>query len=377
MRQRYAQFWAGFVFICVLAITCVSAAQQQTLVAEDLQQQAAAQGGNETLRLRTYVNRIQIPTLVLARNRTPVSGLDSSSFSITLDSGPAFHPTHSRIEGDDPLSLSILIDASGSQPELTSKLADALALLVPDSLHATDHISIFSADCKMFRTRLYKPADSQDIQLAVKQALTAVRSPSGKKQVHCGETFHLWDFAMYMFGQTGDLPGRRVALIISGGHESKSGASLTEAARFAARHAISVFGLRDRSELDYRGTNALGGFSDVRTGGRNEDPFEILCASSGGVVFDLDFSGLAGELAHFLQCVRSRYILEFPRPDHGDPGLHEVSVTVPTKKRLLVRAAGASAASADPNLANDPTVVPSQASPAVFGNRRPIDATKH
>ena len=136
------------------------------------------------------------------------------------------------------------------------------------------------------------------------------------------------------------------------------------------------FGLRDRSELLYVGTNARGGFPEVGAVGQSEDPFEILCASDGGAVFDIDSSRVAAELAHFLYCVRSRYILEFPRPDRGDPGLHEISVTVPHKKGLLVRVAGASAASVDPNLANDPTVVPSQASPAVFGNRRPMDATK-
>ncbi len=166
-----------------------------------------------TYRLRTFVNRIQVPTFVLGSNRMPVPDLPASAFSIRLDSGPAFHPTHARVEGNDPISLGVLIDAAGSQPQLVAQLANALSSLAPDILLQTDSVSIFGADCKMYRTRLDRPFDPNDVHAAVLQALQAVRPSGDGRRQGCEASFRLLDFASYMFMQMKDLPGRRVALI--------------------------------------------------------------------------------------------------------------------------------------------------------------------
>ena len=44
-----------------------------------------------------------------------------------IDSGPWFRATHVRQEGDDPISLSILLDVSGDAAELMPKIDDAIA----------------------------------------------------------------------------------------------------------------------------------------------------------------------------------------------------------------------------------------------------------
>jgi hypothetical protein len=61
--------------------------------------------------------------------------MDPSGFRLSLDSGPRFRPTYVRREGDDPISLAILIDASKPDNELLPSLIKAIAALPPDFLH--------------------------------------------------------------------------------------------------------------------------------------------------------------------------------------------------------------------------------------------------
>ena len=64
--------------------------------------------------LHVYANLIQIPTLVLGLNRerlkTPIA---ESRFSVSIHR-TVVSATHVRLEGDDPISLSILLDVSGN-----------------------------------------------------------------------------------------------------------------------------------------------------------------------------------------------------------------------------------------------------------------------
>ena len=51
--------------------------------------------------LHVYTNLMQIPVLVLSAYRTPMATIAASKFSVSIDSGPRFRPTHVRLEGDD------------------------------------------------------------------------------------------------------------------------------------------------------------------------------------------------------------------------------------------------------------------------------------
>ena len=102
--------------------------------------------------LHVYANLIQIPVVVLSPFRTPLAPIAPSRFSISLDSGPQFRATHVRPEGDDPISLSILLDARGSQDDLLPKIDAAIADLAPLSLQARGHVSIYALDCSLIET---------------------------------------------------------------------------------------------------------------------------------------------------------------------------------------------------------------------------------
>ena len=79
--------------------------------------------------LRVFTNLIQIPTLVLDDRGRPVQEKTQPRFNVILDSGKPFAASHVRLEGDDAISLVVLLDASGGQDELLRELSWALPAL--------------------------------------------------------------------------------------------------------------------------------------------------------------------------------------------------------------------------------------------------------
>src|ERR1700690_3084897 len=69
---------------------------------------AAAQ--DEAPTLHVYTNLVQVPTLVLNRNGRPPAPIAEDRFFVSVDGGPKFRVTHARLEGDDPISLAIVLD---------------------------------------------------------------------------------------------------------------------------------------------------------------------------------------------------------------------------------------------------------------------------
>ena len=62
-------------------------------------------------------------------------------------------------KGDDPISLSILLDVSGDAAELMAKMTDAIAALRRCLFIAKDHVSIYALDCSLVRSLNDVPAD--------------------------------------------------------------------------------------------------------------------------------------------------------------------------------------------------------------------------
>ena len=67
----------------------------------------AQEGAGGPYTLHVYTDLLQIPTVALTRLHGSYRELTAQRFTISLDSGPGFHPTHIRSEGDDPVSLAI------------------------------------------------------------------------------------------------------------------------------------------------------------------------------------------------------------------------------------------------------------------------------
>jgi hypothetical protein len=174
--------------------------------------------------LHVYTDLVQVPTLVLGRNRNPLkTPIPEKRFSVSIDYGPWFQVTHARQEGNDPISLSILLDTSGATADLMPKISDAISALAPSSLSARDHVSIYAMDCDLTRSLSDLPAETTSLRLGVDLALKPWRiRQQNQHSESCIQSVHLWDALGFVANELYKLPGRRVILVVSDGRDSGS-----------------------------------------------------------------------------------------------------------------------------------------------------------
>jgi hypothetical protein len=324
--------------------------------------------------LHVYANLVQVPALILSSEFHPVAPLTKDRIVISLDSGPAFHPVKMHIEGDEPISLAILLDASDRQDRLIPDIHPALAKLAQSSLNIQDSVSVYSVDCKLIRSGMFLPPDR--LASAVEHGLDAPALHEGGKRRSCAQSLHLWDSIGTVLKSLGDLPGRRVLLIVSNGDDHKSSTKWNELREYADLKSITIFGLRDLMRVQAsRGfsINPVVGAGVYSASAAGEDPYLQLCELTGGVALAVPKTELPESLQRILAMVRGRYILEFPRPDDNTPGSHNVEVTVPSLS-AFVTTSGVTIALPDPSQKDDPNTVPTSASPAVMGKRRVLNS---
>jgi hypothetical protein len=330
-------------------------------------QETAVQPEEPVPTLHVYTNLIQVPTLVLGLNRerlkTPIA---ASRFSISIDNGPWFRATHVRMEGDDPISLSILLDVSGDTAELMPKLGDAIAGLAPLSLHPKDHVSIYALDCSLVQSLNDVPAESGQLKLGVEKALESwMLRRQNEHEPNCEQSVHLWDALTYITGDLAKLPGRRVLLAVTNGRDKGSNYTWNKARDFAEAKGVTVFGLSYLPGYAKDTNSAILRWS-------SEDPFHSLCELSGGIVLFTNMRSHVETLKEFLTIVRGRYIVEFPRPANARPGAHVKEVKIANSMNFI-RPAGISVPLLDPAVAADPTTINSGPSlTPELGTRAPM-----
>jgi hypothetical protein len=312
--------------------------------------------------LHVYENLIQIPTLVLDSERRPLKKpIAANRFSVSIDSGPWFRATHVRQEGDDPISLSILLDVSGDSSELMAKMNTAIAALAPDGLHAKDHVSIYSLDCSLVQSLNDVPAESERLRIAVNEALQTWMEP----EVKCQQSIHLWDALAHIVGELQKLPGRRVILAVSDGRDRGSVRSWNEVRDLAEATGVAVFGVTyvpfEAKDMQHRFLSWS-----------SEDPFHSVCELSGGMVLLSTTKSLEFTLERFVTLVRQRYIVEFSRPANATAGEHAKEVRI-ARSKDFIRPAGISVPIPDAAVLADQTTVPSDPSRTpVVGPRKPM-----
>jgi hypothetical protein len=333
-------------------------------------------GGVPTLHV--YTNLIQVPTLVLGQNREPVrKPIEASRFSVSIDSGPWFRATHVRQQGDDPISLSILLDLSGNTTQLVPKIGAALATLTPFSLNSRDRVSVYALDCGLVKSIEDAPAESGTLKKAVDAAVAPwMLRKSEKHRKGCDQEAHLWDGLAQVVARMMNAPGRRVILAVTDGQDKGSKYPSIEVTNFAQQTGTAVFGLSYASEPAITGAWALGrrGGGSYRPSGAmtsiSDTQFPSLCELSGGVVTTMsERKSLQETLKEFVGMVRQRYIVEFPRPSNSTPGAHGMEVKI-AKGDYLIRAAGVSMPVPDASLMKDPATIQSGPSQA------PLEGTK-
>jgi hypothetical protein len=342
-RDEFRQWTTGRItgfWLCVLSLA--AGLSGVPLVSQD--------GATPTLHV--YTNTIQIPVLVLSPTRTPLAPIAGNRFSVSLDGGPEYRSTHVRLEGDDPISLSILVDARGQEAELMPKIDEAVAGLAPLSLRPRDHVSVYVLDCDLIRVSDDVPAGPEELKHTMVAALQLWTNRGGSKHAQdCQKPVGLRDALAYTSNALYSLPGRRVILAVTEGYDSRSRRSWKDLSSVAQEMGVTIFGLSYAPDEPVKGHFPRMGYS----------PFVSVCEMSGGMVLTATRWTEADELKRFTTLLRGRYIVEFPRPAGSTSGPHSLIVTI-AKSDAFIRPAGIAVPIADPALLADPTTIPSDPS---------------
>ncbi len=326
--------------------------------------------------LHVYMDLIQVPALVLDSERERMKPIQPAEFRVSLDSGPLFRPRRVRQEGDDPITLGILLDPN-SEPMLMPHLDEAVAALAPQSLTPRDHVTIFAMDCGLLRSLDDVPAGPAVLRAGIDGALE--RWFAERKRKHapaCAQRVQLWDAMAFAMKKLGESPGRRVLLAVTTGSDGGSRTAWHDLLKFSQVKGVAVFGYalgsaRSASFAAMRSRSSVGTMMDT---GSREDPFDAICESSGGMIMAADPYSLGKQLVRFTQMVRERYILEFARPRNDAPGEHNIAITLPrVEPRAYIRASGVSIVVPEGELADDPDTIPRDASDAPeMGKRKAL-----
>ncbi len=302
--------------------------------------------------LRVFTNTIQIPTLVLDEAGLPVQEKTHPKFAVTLDGAQPMLVTRARVEGEDPISLAVLLDASGSQAELLHELKWSLPLLVGRGLRAHDRVSIYAMDCGLVKTLNDAPADKETLKLGLENALKSADLHGGKTRGACADKLPLRDTLMVIAKSLKEVPGRRVILAVTNGADTGSKIDWAGAASGMTHFGTTVFGMALLSNNPTRGQP---GGTNSRSG--PFDPaMDTFCQISGGLMLTANDANVSARLLNMTELLRARYIVEFKRSDELTAGVHPMTIKVPGKN-YFIRSGGASMPIADPKLKEDPTVL--------------------
>jgi len=314
--------------------------------------------------LHVYTDLVQLPTLVLQGNQQPLRrSINEKQFSISIDQGPWFRVTHARLQGEDPISLSILLDTDAK--DMMTGLSGSIAALAPSLLSAKDRVSIYAMDCGLIRSLSNAAPDSHGLLIGVNAVLQAWTARGKKSPGSCKQrTVNLWDALGYVAKQMAPLPGRRVVLAVTDGRDHGSTWKWDEVREYVQFEGLTVFAISNVPAI----VTGPGRIFHTNDG----YGLQVICQLSGGIVRQTYPSMTQAALQQLLTIVRQRYILEFPRPANSTIGVHGMRVKVAKGEDLFIRPSGISMPLPDATVLKDPTTVRSD--PALTpeqGDRHP------
>ncbi len=336
--------------VVLFALPAVVATAQSSTEAAPTAQLTPSSAATPTLRV--YTNLKQVPVLVLTHDYERMKPIDASGFRLSIDSGPLFHPTYVRREGDDPISLAILIDESDPKNELLPPLTQALAALPPDFLHPQDHVSVYAIDCDLIRTTYDAPASPTLLADGVQSVMALWQTRQKQNQElkqqkkaippPCKPSFPLWDAIGEVLLDLEHQPGRRVLLAITNGKDSGSRTPWKNVMLFAQIHSVAVFGLLPTITTTYKLDTPGKEMRHIESPsfGGPENKFEQICVNSGGVQLQATEHTTMFRLKEFTDMLRERYILEYPRATSEEAGIHTIEVTYKKKRNLYIATTG-------------------------------------
>ncbi len=308
--------------------------------------------------LHMYELLAQTTVLVAGHDDKPHPPLTAREFQVSIDSGHPIHPGHVRLEGAEPIDLSLLIDLSQPIVKLDPTIDDAIARVLPMELPPESRVSIYFLDCHLTRTLDAASAETPILKRAVASGLAAARAqqairaalPNGSVPAElCANPASLWDCLAFIARTTSNRSGHRVILTLTTGISRPGELTWNEVRRIAAGYSVAIFGLPEQL-VDPHNTAARGLLGDqigrytdhgstrpldlpvysVRINATTEDAFSLLCGLTGGIRFSYKQALLPAStfLPYFMTLVRGRYVIDFHPPSDLGKGLHQLEVKV-------------------------------------------------
>jgi hypothetical protein len=309
--------------------------------------------------LHVYANLERIPVLVLSLSRTAMKA-DESKFRVSLDSGPKFKPDHVRVEGDDPVSFAVLIDATKPKSILLPKILESFAQLAESSFKPSDNVSIYVMSCSLVRTAYNLTPDPSSLKKALKDALATSRAEQADHKDSCKRGIPLWDSMAVVTLQLQKLSSYRVLIAITDGYDSGSKNKWNEVRLLTQQTSVAVFGVSPVLDTPLPASALESMLHDGLPANpfHAEDPFDIICQLSGGIQTFTGGRKLGNALVQVVQMVRNRYIVSFSEANNDQARMHSLDVTL-ANVNAYVRPAGLSVNLIDPKLLRDASTVPS------------------
>ena len=321
---RAARWW-GATLLLVAVVVAVAAGQDAE---------------TPPVTLHVYTDLLQIPVLVLNQAQQPMVGLTSKQFRLSVDTGPLFEPPYVRREGDDPIALTVLLDANVRGAAAEARAVAAVAGLVGHALTERDRVVLEAVHaCGATRTEPLRVTSAAVVRRRMAAVLNA--RDAAPANAACEKPKPLWDMMADAVVRQGDQSGRRVLLVVSDGVDRGSRTVWRDLRRAASERSVAIFGVSFPEERtrEWRKTSATRGVPEP-------DALMALCELTGGVLTWSSSAELEGAMQEVVRMVRERYILEFARPEHMESGAHDLDVTV-AKGNAFVRPAGISFPRAD------------------------------
>ena len=210
-----------------------------------------------------------------------------------------------------------------------------------------DRLTLYALDCTMARA-LYNAAPTPDaIRKAVTAGLSYPKLHDRNNSPACGKDVHLWDNIAAAVATLSKLPGRRVLLIVTSGHDGGSKYDWKTVAKYAQDQDVAIFGLRDQRQADaddftrnsLSTSTRAGAVSHTSPEARDANNYELLCANAGGLILNALPLHRNETLAYVLFIIRHRLILTIPAESYTADASHELKVTIP-RSPYFVSAAG-------------------------------------
>jgi hypothetical protein len=298
--------------------------------------------------LHLYARLVELPTLVLGPNNHPLPSLSPKAVNIKLDLRPSFHPSSLRLEGDDPISLAILIDTQGEEFALLTAFQKDFRAWLTSSFGPRDRISLYAMNCNLFRTAYNQPPDPALLKLALDSAIKSAMS-DGEENDHaaCHDPVGLRDYIDFIMKGSSPPPSRRVLLVLANGEDDKGVVKWQDLISDATLYAVTTFGINFPDPPLYQ----WGG------------SFDELSQRSGGLNMVTTPPLVSDTLSRMIHLLRQRYILQFPMPANLTASVHQVFVTV-NKPTTLIRPSGITVPLNDPSTRTGPVNIPLGEPPA-------------